>query len=661
MKAKKALIFLTVMILLVGCKPVSLEYATATASPAHLATISPSPTATPTPPATPTLLIPVLAGTPHFTPSIAISASNLEQLTLLASYGNGYIGQLTWSPDGSRVAASTSRGVAFFTAADLSYLHTLPSSTPFNCLTFSPDGSKLAAGSNTGKITVWDTGSEKIITELQTGIQPVVTLAFDQDGTALAASTRDNALHLWDTTTWSKSHTLNGHQFSASALQFSSDGGTLFSFTPKEQVKRWQLPGGTPGKELYIGIDSLKNAALAGAFSEDGTCFAAAQNNAIRIFDTNKGTTLFLLSSFLNRVTTVSVNTDCSLLSAVDGSRLTVWDIRQQSPALTLEIPLEIIPGSLSFSPDGEKLLLGSPALAVADITGKSIQPLSGASFSPGSAINRDYRVEEENLTRTFIHGAVQQVELRDGSLDWTLLTSQRWNVSAISPDGEWTAGGGVDGQISIWNTTSPQAAKFMFYPDRTRSPSTALMFDPNGKRLAAANASGKVWMLSIEDGSIITELQPGFTVSTLRMNPSGNLLLAAGRGHIQVYQAGTGIEWKPGASFNGLQPFFLSEDVLLFRSYSQDSSPVIFANPLTGNIFNQVVIPPGELAVSNDGSLLVVSGIQLQFYSLPGGDLLYGMDAGSPYVHVYFNQENTLLVTVDWDGVIQLWGIETE
>lgn len=661
MNAKKALVWLAAVILLAGCKPVSIKSITPTATQVPPVELSPSPTTQPTLTPLPTELVPALAGTPHFSPSTAISISNLEHLTLLATYGNGYISQLAWSPDGSQVAGATSRGVAFFSASTRTYLHTLPSSTPFNCLAFSPDGSKLAAGGNNGKISVWDSGSEQVITELLTGFQPVVTLAFNQDGTLLAGSTRDNALHLWDAATWSKSYTLKGHQFPASALQFSADGKTLFSYTAREQVRRWQLPGGSAGKELYIGIDSMKNSALVGNFSGDGRCFAAAQDKTVRIFDTSRGTTLHLIPSFQNRVTAVALDADCSQLGAVDGSRLTVWEIRQQTPLQTLEMPLDVNPGSISFSPDAGQLLLGSPALAVADLAGRNIQPLSAASFSPGAAVNRAYQADFEELTRAFVQGAVQQVELRDGSLEWSLLTAQQWNVSAASQDGEWIAGGGVDGQISIWNAASPQAAKFMFYPDRTRSPSTALAFDPNSKWLAAANAAGKVWFIGLEDGSIQTELQPGFPVSSLTVSPSGKLLSAAGRGQVQVYQAGTGNAWNTAATFDGLMPAFLAEDVLLFRSYSEDGSPAVFANPLTGETLNQLVIPAGELAVSNDGSLLAVSGLQLQFYSLPDGDLLYSMDAGSPYTHVYFGQADTLLITIAWDGLIHLWGIKNE
>lgn len=657
---QRIMIWIAVILLLAGCKPVSIETATPTEIQQNpTATPSPSPSATLTP--TPTELVSALAGTPHFTPSEAIRAENLEKLTLLASYGSGYASQFAWSPDGSQVAAATSRGIAFFSAGDFTYQYTLPTPYPLLVLAFSPDGSRLAAGSTGGKIAIWEIDSERVISELQAGYQAVSALAFSQEGSLLAAATGDSLVQLWDATSWNKVHTLKGHQSAPSVLQFSANGSTLFSYTPREQVRRWQLPGGTAAKELYIGIDSLKNAALAGAFSGDGACFAAAQDNTVRIFDTGKGTTRFLIPSFSGRVTAVALNADCSLLGAVDSSRMTVWDLNQTTPVQNSELSLEIIPGSLNFSPDGSRILLSSPFMAVVDTASQAILPLSGAAFLSGSTLSREYLPETDTLARVFMEGAVQQTYMDSGSTLWTLMTGQRWNVSAASLDGEWVAGGGVDGQISIWNTLTPEAARFMFYPDRTRSPSTALAFDPGRMRLAAANAAGRVWIISLEDGSIQAELQPGFPVSALDFSPSGNLLLAAGRGQVRVFQSGADNTWNEVAAFEGLMPAFFSEDVLFFRSYSEDGSPVTFANPLTGKVMNQLVIPPGELAVSTSGSLLAVSGLQLQFYSLPDGNLLHSMDIGSLYAHVFFNRENTLLTTITWDGVVQLWGIKNE
>ncbi|MEL7642485.1 MAG: WD40 repeat domain-containing protein [bacterium] len=662
MKISKEVYFLLIIVVVVsGCKPFSVPSAPATSTPGQPATASPSPSPIPTQAPTSTPLVPALAGTPHFSPSEAINPDNVERLTLLATYGSGYATQLAWSPDGSQVAAATTRGIAIFSAGDLAFKVTLPTPYPLLSLAFSPDGSRLAAGSAGGKIMVWELQSGKVISELQAGYQAVAALVFSQDGSQLSASTGDSLVHLWDTSDWSKDYTLKGHQSAPSLLQFSTDGKTLFSYTLKEQVRRWQLPGGTAGKELYIGIDSLKNSALAGAFSGDGTCFAAAQDNTIRLFDTAKGSTLFLITSFQGRVTAVALNPDCSLLGAVDSNRLTLWDINQPTPAQVLEFPLEIIPGSLGFSPDGSKILLGSPALAVLDIGSQAIVPLSGAGFLSGSALNQVYLPESDTLTRTLVEGSVLQTRLDGGSTGLTLLTGQQWNVSASSLDGEWIAGGGVDGQVSIWNINSPAAARFSFYPDRTRSPSTSLAVDHASQWLAAANAAGKVWVISLADGSTLAELQPGFPASTLGFSSSGNLLLAAGRGQIRVYQAGDGNTWSEISAFKGLLPAFQPDDTILFRSYGEDSFAVTFANPLTGKVVNQLVTPPGELALSGDGTLLAVSGLQLQFYSLPDGNLLYSVDTGSRYAHVFFNRDNSLLTTITWDGVVQLWGIKNE
>lgn len=659
MKKSCILVLLLFLLLTSGCKPTIGQPGVLTSTLTPSVQSASSPTFTP-PQATltPTTLLPALAGTPHLAPSRVIDPGNAAQLTLLATYGNGYLNQLVWSPDGSLLAAATSRGIALFSVTNFRLVDQIPCNSMLSSLAFSLDGSLLAAGSTDSKIIVWSMDEKQEIATLQPGSQAVVSLAFSADGDTLAASSRDNTIYLINTSTWQLQSTLVGHLHPASRLKFSADSHTLFSFTPREQVRRWSLPNGMADKELYIGIDSLKNAALDGSFSGDGAYFAAAQNNQVRIFETARGTTALLLTDFPERVSVVALSLDGTHLSAVDGSRLTVWDIQGAQASLILEMTLAQNPNMLAFSPDGTLLFTGNPLLSILDLQTQTLNSLEGVQFIPGTSIHQVLMAESDLLVRNYVNGTVQTIDLSKGSLEWRLRTTQLWNVSTCSSTGKWIAGGAVDGQISLWNTDYPDAARFVFYPDRSRSPSTALLFDPDEQWLAAANAAGRVWFIDLVDGSIAYEIQPGFVVSRLAVAPSGSVMSAAGKGNIQLYVKNSTGGWVEGKTFRGYAPVFAQENMLVYRSNNQDSAAVITVNPRDGSTLFEVKVPAGDFALSADGSLLAVSGIELGLYDVANGTLILTLETKSRFAHLMFNANGSLLITIAWDGVMELWGI---
>jgi WD40 repeat protein len=63
-------------------------------------------------------------------------------------------------------------------------------------LTFSPDGSLIAAGSNEG-LLVWSSKSGKLITTLPGESGNIISVAFSNDGTLLAYGSDAGLVHLW--------------------------------------------------------------------------------------------------------------------------------------------------------------------------------------------------------------------------------------------------------------------------------------------------------------------------------------------------------------------------------------------------------------------------------------------------------------------------------
>lgn len=117
-------------------------------------------------------------------------------------------------------------------------------------LAVSPDGRFLVCGDHDGNISLWETGSGRLVRRLRSCADPVRSLAFSPDGLLLASGSgsRPGAtagpaeICLWDTRTGRLHQRLDGHQAPVTALAFSPDGDWLASGSYDQTIRLWAIP-----------------------------------------------------------------------------------------------------------------------------------------------------------------------------------------------------------------------------------------------------------------------------------------------------------------------------------------------------------------------------------------------------------------------------------
>ena len=480
------------------------------------------------------------------------SAQDYTQMGLpegaIVRLGKGYINDIAYAPDGTRLAVATSIGVWLYDTATDTELSLLSEEPDYvQAIAFSPDSRTLASGGYlpNNVIRLWDTDTGELRDTLE-GDEEILALTFSPDGTMLASSGGwpDHPIQLWDVANRQLRDTLLGHTRWISALLFSVDGKVLVSGSEDSTVRLWDVHTGALKCILEEHGDDVNAVAL----SPDGRTLASGSDDGtIQFWDMHVGemiTTLKGDAKFPEGINAIAFSPDGKTLASATTDQIWLWDTATKQLKEILEGHTDFVT-TVVFSPDGKTIasaswdwtfrLWDASTGKLRKTFGEYSSSANTVAFSPnGETLASASRGlihlwhTKGTLLRLWYARTGEHIENFIPHIDYV-------RIVVFSPDGKFLASGGYDSRLRLWEANTENHIATLrgggpavaFSPDgkliaseyggieaigvwevktgelhhvfgRYYSPLTCMAFSPNGKTLATANRDSEIVLWDI-------------------------------------------------------------------------------------------------------------------------------------------------------------------
>jgi WD40 repeat protein len=195
-----------------------------------------------------------------------------------------------FSPDGKRLAASSSGSLRIFDAATAARVRSIDGGGPH---AWSPDG-RLLVGARAGIVRLWDAASGKEVQHFKA--KKPTSVAFFPDGKRVFVGEDSGAGRAWNILTGRPVRTFKGHSQRVTDARFSPDGKLLLTTSMDTTARIWSARTGRLIRTLRGHAGWVRQAAFAGGVSR----VISAGFDGVRVWNAETGKQLCHAISFLD-------------------------------------------------------------------------------------------------------------------------------------------------------------------------------------------------------------------------------------------------------------------------------------------------------------------------------------------------------------------------
>jgi WD40 repeat protein len=421
--------------------------------------------------------------------------------------GGPELWRVVFSPDGSLLAVASANGTIQIYEVPSGRIHLRPLTGHngwVNSVAFNRDGSLLASAGYDGTVRLWDPRTGKQLgAPLTSGVGELNDAVFSPDGTILAAGGRASAIWLWDVPTRQPlGDPLTGHANAVRDLAFSPNGQQLASASYDRTVRLWEVqtrhPGGLPlaqpGRVNDIAVNPSKR--LFASVSDDGKT---------RLWDMGNpqpGSERVLVDGTA-WLAGVAFSTDGSLLATAGSDhKVRIWDVDTGKPHGPPLLGHTDEVSSVAFSSDGRMLASAGRdgVVWIWDVaTGTQLRALHG---HQGGVLDIAFRPDSTTLASVGQDSTVRVWDAETGnSIGEPMREHEGWALTvAYSRDGIIASAGG-DGTVRLWRG-GQQTAELIGHSNEV----VGVAFRADGKVVASVGRDGTERLWDVAERRLIGE-----------------------------------------------------------------------------------------------------------------------------------------------------------
>ena len=577
-----------------------------------------------------------------------------------ARLGRGKLNNILFSPDGTRVAVSTSIGiwvydahtteaVSLFRGMQTGEIEKYLPTKPPEALTFSADALMIASAHGS-TIYVWDTATGTAFAMLDEHPDAIKALALSPDNTKLATAGGDWIVRVWDVGTGKYINSLTGHSGAVNAVAFSPDGKILAS--AGTTLRLWDAETGellNADNEDLGSIDHL-------AFSPDGKILASSDGwgHSVHLWDVETRTIQKQLKGHNSKIRHIAFSPDGRLLVSVSSNAMRLWNVDAGTELKSLPTP-----------PDKHPQLV-PPILKLQELNKAYLPNRRDDVYSAG------FSEDAKHIISASKDGSLHVWDVESGLYESPFSLgahSDLVGVLAFSEDGKYLASDdGFEERIRVWNVENGTQHAILTpgqgdILNRVRE----LTVSQGIKKVAGRDYHGiiRVWDAETLEQLSVVPTEGILHYWRLLFSPDGKILAGRdvlSRNKIEFWQT------DPGAHLFTLEDhtspvteYVFSADSKIFASGGDDAA-IILSDTKTGNqlaILTGHTKSIGALAFSTDGKTLVSgSGNEIRLWDVNTGNSISSLDAVKNVAALVLSPDDKTLASGTEDGQVQVWNL---
>jgi RNA polymerase sigma factor (sigma-70 family) len=228
---------------------------------------------------------------------------------------------------------------------------------PVAAVALNEDGKLLATAGGEGAVKLWDVARGTAKATLEGHTDKVTSVAVSADGKLVASGSEDNTVRLWDAVTGKEKAALKGHTGKVTSVALRRDGGLVVSGSGDNTVRLWDA---ATGREI-VALPGHTAGVTSVAISRDGTVVASgSEDDTVRVWDVAAAKEKATFKSHRAEVLCVAISGDGKLLASGSGDKtIKLWDAIAAKEKATLEGHTDKVT-SLAFDREGKLLVSGS-------------------------------------------------------------------------------------------------------------------------------------------------------------------------------------------------------------------------------------------------------------------------------------------------------------